>query len=142
MPLICSVRNTATRWLTTENYDLVNFDDRLVVSRGISLKTARRDIDAGRVAGPQLAADRERLARAARVPIDELLAPDAGNRVVWPQEVERVAVSRRMKFAKSKIQLAGGGQLKYIWLDSAIRNGDYGEIRRALETLFGPKLTS
>lgn len=138
----CSVRNTATRWLTTVNYDLLIFDDKLVVSRGISWRTAPSDLAAGHKAGSLKAADHKRVQHTATVPEDVLLSEDAGNRVVSPEAVRCARLRRRMKLARLEVELKAGDKLKFMWLDLSSRNGDYNEIRQALKRLLGPKLKS
>lgn len=127
---LCSIRNTATRWLTTVNYDLLISQDKLVVIRGISWRTAGRDLSAGHAAGSQTAAGLMRVEHASAIPEAELLAQHTGNRIVRAGEVKTARLGRRIKIAHMKIRLKNGKRLTYKWLGWPSHYGDYHEIHR------------
>jgi hypothetical protein len=135
-----AARNTATRWLTTVNYDLLIYDDRLVVTRGISWKTAPDDLRARRKAGSAKGAGEQRVAKAAATPIDEMTDRDGSNRVVPADEVTRATLKRGIMLARLQLELRNGDQLRYSWVHRGSVNGEYARIEQALGQMLGAKL--
>ena len=74
-----AVKNTAKRWLTTVNYDLLIYQDKLVVARGISWRTFADDLTEAhvwrKVTGRSdfETVDEARVSRTARGSAEELL---------------------------------------------------------------------
>ncbi len=147
--------NAATRHLTTVNYDLIIYDDRLVIARGISWRATPRHLAAHAAEGRRRrraglrrrpnemasgAAGGKRVAEAQAIPIDELLSRDAGNRVVEADELACATLSVGVIMVRLCLVLHSGDRLRYTWLNWSSANGEYARIEQALRQVLGAKL--
>ena len=143
------VRNTALRWLTTTNYDLLIRETTLASVRGLQLRSELTEarIDAA-VYGKGDRADREarmrarqdeRIADAAVLSEAELLARAPDNMVVPVEAISAARVTRRFGLCKLAATLDDGRRLTWRWMN---RSGPYEEVEPVLRRVFGSRLTS
>jgi hypothetical protein len=132
-----TIRNTATRWLTLTNYDLLVYEDVLVasvVSYGSHFEAAKIAAGSSRALTDR-GLDDERVAAAARAGRNET----AARVVIRADETAAARLSKRMGVVILRLELLHGRDWKFIWLN-AERWADYSHARDALERMLGSKL--
>jgi hypothetical protein len=143
------VRNTALRWLTMTNYDLLIRETALASARGLHVKSELTEarIDAavygkGNFAerGARLhAREEQRIAEVAVLSDAELLARAADNIVVPVEAITAARVSRRLGLCKLAATLDDGRRVTWRWMN---RYGPYEEVEPVLRRVLGSRLTS
>jgi hypothetical protein len=139
---VYAIKNTARRWLTMVNYDLLIYDDKIVVARGISWKSVPMEYAQKQSFG---LTGRERdEARVHKVVFSSGEPPresDASNRLIPTAAVLGARLVHGSILARLELELSGGERMRFMWLNWS-RNADYAEARRALSGLLGAKLTA
>jgi hypothetical protein len=143
-PPLLTIYNTARRWLTLKNYDLVLYEHAMLIVLGLTVgnvgreKQRRREVrKAGaRGVGAQVpAGNAERSAKIAVTPFTTILAADRGNRLVHLEEIASAVLTRRLGVCKLRLHLTDGTQLKFIWLNSSRMNAAYAEVANTFARL-------
>src|SRR4051812_15486326 len=94
-PPVCTVKNTAKGWATSVNYDLLIYNDRLIVARGLSLVSGLREVWRNREESFGHRIDHDaRVAATAAKSGDELSSADPGNRLIMASEIESARLRR------------------------------------------------
>jgi hypothetical protein len=138
---IGSIKNTATRWMTGVNYDLLIYRERIVVARGFSYRDVKEHRQALRDADVR-EANAARVARAAALDEVALLAQDPGNRVIPVEEIASAILSQRLGICTLRLELASGERVKYRWMNSAKKATALYDARSWLIEALGIKLGS
>ena len=142
-----TIRNTATRWLTLTNYDLLLYEDALVasvVTFRSHVEADRRRKRAGERTGVRRtftdrSLDDERVDAAAATSPDEIAAEDARGAITRSDDVVAARLSKRMGVVTLRLELARSSDRKFMWLDRE-RWADYSQALAALERMLGSKL--
>jgi hypothetical protein len=159
---VFAVKNAARRWATTVNYDLLIYDDRILVARGLSYRDAAPEL--GSYARETRAAARTRretgidvervrperpftpevhearVQSVASLSVEEVLSKDAGNRLIWSVDIAVARLTRWFGICTFRLKLLTGERLKYMWMDSAKRAAAYAPAKEALQSLLGYRL--
>jgi len=137
------VVNAAARWLTTINYDLLIYEDKVVVARGIALRGSLTEARESRaVLGRRrssLEMNEERVRSTSERELDELLAVK-GNRLIRASDIASATLKRRFGICTLRLKLQTGENLKYKWMNSASLATDYEQAKMALRELLGARL--
>jgi hypothetical protein len=137
---VYAIKNTAKRWLTTVNYDLLIYDDKIVIARGISWKSTPREVAQRRSLGLSAReTDEARVHQAAFSSGERLRESDASNRLIPAAAVLGATLVRGSILSRLELELGGGERMRFMWLRWS-RNADYAEARQALSGLLGAKL--
>jgi hypothetical protein len=143
-PPVFAVKNTAARWATTINYDLLIYEDKLVVARGLAL---RGSLDEARVSRAVLGRKRsplegneERVRGTSERQLEELLAVK-GNRLIKASDIASANLKRRFGICTLTLNLQAGERLKYRWMNSASLATEYEQAKVAFRRLLGPRLS-
>jgi hypothetical protein len=141
-PLL-TIYNTARRWWTVKNYDLVIYDRAVLIVLGIRLDSLVREMRRRREArhlegtrglGARIsAANDERSATIATTPLPVLLAADPGNRLVGLDEIQSARLSRRLGISTLRLELSDGIRLRFLWTNASWRG--FPRYEEAAETL-------
>lgn len=131
---VFAVKNTARRWATTVNYDLLIYDDRILVARGLSYRDAAPE----RPFTPEV--HEARVQSVASLSVEEVLSRDAGNRLIWSADIAVARLTRWFGICTFRLKLLTGEHLKYMWMDSAKRAAAYAPAKEALQSLLGDRL--
>ena len=142
-PPVFALKNTATRWATTVNYDLLIYQDTMVVARGLSWKGFTEEQFESRAIGlkpTSFERDEHRLTLTSETPLEELLTADSGNRLIRTADIASAKLGRRFGICTLRLTLQGGESLKYMWMNSS-KATKYEPAKVALRELLGAKLT-
>lgn len=135
--------NTAARWLTTVNHDLLIYEDKLVIARGLAVRGSLTEARESRaVLGRKrstLEINNERIRATSESQLEELLAVD-GNRLIRPSDIATATLKRRFGICTLTLNLQTGQSLKYRWMNSASLATDYEASKVALRDFLGPRL--
>ena len=142
-----TIRNTATRWLTLTNYDLLLYENALVASVvpfRSNVEAVRRRKRAGERPGVRRtftdrSLDDKRVDAAAATSPDEIAAEDARGAIVRSDDVVAARLSKRMGVVTLRLELARSSDRKFMWLDRE-RWADYSLALAALERMLGSKV--
>ena len=118
-----TIRNTATRWLTLTNYDLLLYENALVASVvpfRSNVEAVRRRKRAGERPGVRRtftdrSLDDERVDAPAATSPDEIAAEDARGAIVRSDDVVAARLSKRMGVELS-LEMARSSGRKFMWL--------------------------
>jgi hypothetical protein len=146
-----TIPNASRRWLTTVNYDLLVFDDRLVALKGLTLKggaaQARTDQRVRRALGApaeesswarQRARDEERVAAAA---VDAAVASsDRPDRIVVRfDDVRQARLTKRFGIVALRLTLEDGSSHRWMWMNNSMARR-YAETAPVLRAVLGSRL--
>jgi hypothetical protein len=147
-PPLLTIYNTAQRWLTLKNYDLVLYEQAVLIALGLNLrnlgreKRRRREVRraGARGLGAQVpAGNAERSAEIAATPVPAILASDPGDQLVRLGEIEAAVLSRRLGHCKLRLNLSGNTRLQFLWLNSSRMNADYADVTTTLSHLLSER---
>ena len=139
-PPLLTIYNTAGRWLTLKNYDLLVYENALLIVLGLTARNLgremrrRRETRKARFRRPLShvpAGNAERSANIAATPVPAILAADHGNRLVPLDEIESAVLSRRLGTCKLELRLQDETRPRFIWLNLSV-NANYDHV---IETL-------
>jgi|SRR5271166_4390954 len=115
-PLL-TIYNTARRWTTPKNYDLVLYEHAVLIALGLRLgnvgreKRRRREVRKAGARGPLAhvpAGNAERSGKIAATPVQTILTADSGNRLVPLEEIDSAGLTRRLGLCTLKLRLIDG----------------------------------
>ncbi|HWX96191.1 MAG TPA: hypothetical protein VNZ01_04995 [Solirubrobacteraceae bacterium] len=138
-----TIYNTAERWLTLKNYDLVFYENAVLIVLGLTARNLRREMRRRREvrrAGFRRplshvpAGNAERSAYIAATPVPATLAEDRGNRLVPLDEIESAGLSRRLGMCKLKLRLTDETHATFIWANLSV-NANYDHVTETLTDL-------
>ena len=139
------MRNTADRLLlTTTNYDLLFYGDRLVAVKGLSLgaglASAATDPREGSSAEWLESKNTERVRAATAAEGSTTPAESSGDRfVVRFDEISRATLTKRFGVVKLRLELSDGRKLVWRWMNSSLATR-YDDAAPALRQLLGSVL--
>ena len=143
-PPVFALKNTATRWATTVNYDLLIYQDTMVVARGLSWKGFTEEQFESRAIGlkpTSFERDEHRLTLTSETPLEELST--AGTAAIDSsglRTLHRPSSGVALESALRGSTLQGGESLKYMWMIFS-KATKYEPAKVALRGLLGAKLT-
>jgi hypothetical protein len=144
-PPVFVVTNTAVRWATTINYDLLLYEDKLVVARGFELRrSVKEELFLRDVVGVERSSaerNEERVRKTAEQQLEELLAADENNRVIRAWEIASASLKHRLGICSLRLTLRTGEKLKYRWMNSASFATKYKPAKEAFLQFLGPRLS-
>ena len=139
-PPVFAVKNTAARWATTINYDLLIFEDKIVVARGLSFPGSvgeERLRDSVGVKRSALERNDDRVRDTSERQLEELLAADGGNRLIRVSDIASANLKRRFGTCTLTLNLQTGASLKYRWLNSGSFATDYEQAKEDFANCWG-----
>jgi hypothetical protein len=138
-----AIYNTAYRWLTLKNYDLLFHEHVLLIVLGLTTHNLPREMRRRREArragfrrplSHVPAANAERSANIAAMPVSAILAADSGNRLVPLQQIESAVLSRRFGNCTLALRLRDKTRPRFKWLNLSV-NADYDHVVETLTDL-------
>jgi hypothetical protein len=148
------VPNTATRWVTAANYDLLIWETRFASVRGLTMKSVIEDdriermiLGKGRrktwreATARQQGLAGERAETAVRLSEPELLARAPGNIVLDWSAIAAARLTKRTGLCTMRLTLADGRRLKWQWMNSQMA-ARYEDVEPVLRRVLGPRLSA
>ena|ERR1700720_4178552 len=142
-PPLLTIYNTAERWLTLKNYDLLFYEHHLLIVLGLNTRNLRREMrrrrevrQAGfhRPLSHVPAGNAERSANIAGTAVSDILTAERGNRLVPLEEVQSAVLSRRLGICRLKLRLTDQTRLRFIWANLSV-NANYDHVIETLTDL-------
>jgi hypothetical protein len=142
------VPNTARRWLTVVNHDLLISESRLVSIRSVSPRSAYAEFQVdralqGKVKGTSAARERihsweeRRLREALELTDAELLGRAPDNAIIALAEISAARLTMGRRFCKLGVRLEDGSRQRWIW---SSRYAPVEEVEPVLRRLLGERL--
>jgi hypothetical protein len=141
------VFNAARRWMTTTNFDLFIYSDRLVAVRGFTVRSGLREArverkTVGKASWAESETRRrrreaERVADALRLREEDVLAQYPENDAVRIDSICDARFRRRVGVCWLALSLADGEIVKWMWLS---RYAPYEEAEPVLRRVLGERL--